>query len=151
MLKSFGIFWLFGFIQLAHADDVACLDTTFKFFSPNDTVCIYAFNDPKINGVTCHISQAKKGGWGSMIGLGEDPSNFSIACQQTGIISVDSTLPEQESVFSEKTSVFFKSTKVVRLVDRQHNALVYLAISKRVLEGSPSNSISTIPITTIYH
>lgn len=130
----------------ASADDIGCLDTTFKLLSPNDSVCVSAFDDPKVPGVTCHISQARKGGWGSVVGLTEDPSRFSIACRQTGPISLPDKLPAQENVFSEKTSIFFKNTKVIRMFDKQHNTLVYLAISTKLVEGSPQNSISTVPI-----
>jgi CreA protein len=130
----------------ACAEDIGCLDTTFKFLSPNDSVCVSAFEDPGVPGVTCHISQARKGGWGSVVGLTEDPSRFSIACRQTGPISLPEKLPDQESVFSERTSVFFKNTKVVRMFDKKRNTLVYLAISKKIVEGSPQNSISTVPI-----
>jgi CreA protein len=128
------------------ADDIGCLDTTFKLLSPNDSVCVSAFEDPKVSGVTCHISQARKGGWGSVVGLAEDPSRFSIACRQTGPIVLPDKLPNQENVFSEKTSVFFKNTKVIRMFDKKHNTLIYLAVSKKLIEGSPENSISTVPI-----
>lgn len=128
------------------ADDIGCLDTTFKLLSPNDSVCVSAFEDPKIPGVTCHISQARKGGWGSVVGLTEDPSRFSIACRQTGPISLPDKLPDQENVFSEKTSIFFKNTKVIRMFDKKHNTLIYLAVSTKLIEGSPQNSISTVPI-----
>lgn len=137
--------WVGGLVP-ARADDIGCLDTTFKLLSPNDSVCVSAFEDPKVPGVTCHISQARKGGWGSVVGLTEDPSRFSIACRQTGPITLPEKLPDQESVFSEKTSVFFKHTKVIRMFDRKHNTLVYLAVSKKLVEGSPENSISTVPI-----
>ncbi len=133
-------------ISPAWAHDVGCLDTTFKLLSPNDSVCVSAFEDPKVPGVTCHISQARKGGWGSVVGLTEDPSRFSIACRQTGPISLPDKLPDQENVFSEKTSIFFKNTKVVRMLDKKHNTLVYVAISRKIVEGSPQNSISTVPI-----
>ncbi len=133
-------------VDHARADDIGCLDTTFKLLSPNDSVCVSAFDDPKVPGVSCHISQARKGGWGSVVGLAEDPSRFSIACRQTGPISLPSKLPDQESVFSEKTSAFFKSTKVVRMFDKKRNTLVYLAVSTKLVEGSPQNSISTVPI-----
>lgn len=132
--------------SLVMAEDLGCLDTTFKLLSPNDSVCVSAFEDPKVPGVTCHISQARKGGWASMVGLTEDPSRFSIACRQTGPITLPAKLPAQENVFSEKTSAFFKNTKVIRMFDKKHNTLVYLAISKRVIEGSPDNAISTVPI-----
>lgn len=139
-------FILLAGINLASADDIGCLDTTFKFLSPNDSVCVSAFEDSKVPGVTCHISQARKGGWASVIGLTEDPSRFSIACRQTGPITLPEKLPEQANVFSEKTSVFFKNTKVIRMFDKKHNTLVYLAISKKLVEGSPENAISTVPI-----
>jgi CreA protein len=139
-------FVLLAGINPVWADDIGCLDTTFKLLSPNDSVCVSAFEDPKVPGVTCHISQARKGGWGSVVGLTEDPSRFSIACRQTGPISLPDKLPDQENVFSEKTSVFFKNTKVVRMFDQKHNTLIYLAVSKKLIEGSPQNSISTVPI-----
>ena len=99
-----------------------------------------------MQGVTCHISQARKGGWSSLVGLAEDPSRFSIACRQTGPITLPQKLPQQESVFSERTIAFFKNTKVIRMFDKQHNTLIYLAVSKKIIEGSPQNAISTVPI-----
>lgn len=132
---------------LARADDLACVSTTFKLLSPNDKVCVSEFDDPKVPGVTCHISQARKGGWGQPLGLNEDPSNFSVACRQTGPITVDiAKLPKDEEAFTEKTSIFFKATRIYRLPDQKHNTLVYLAISSKLINGSPANSISTVPI-----
>jgi CreA protein len=97
----------------ARADDVDCVSTTFNLLSPNDKVCVSDFDDPKVPGVTCFISQARKGGWGQPLGLNEDPSNFSVSCRQMGPISTDiSTLPEKEEVFTEKTSIFFKATRI---------------------------------------
>ena len=71
---------------MARADDVGCVSTTFNLLSPNDKVCVSDFDDPKVSGVACHISQARKGGWGQPFGLNEDPSNFSVACRQIGPI-----------------------------------------------------------------
>ena len=139
-------YMLFAGANSIWAENIGCLDTTFKLFSPNDSVCVSAFEDPKVPGVTCHISQARKGGWGSVVGLTEDPSRFSIACRQTGPISLSEKLPNQENVFSEKTSIFFKNTKVIRMFDKQHNTLIYVAVSKKLVEGSPENSISTVPV-----
>ena len=132
---------------VARADDLGCISTTFNLLSPNDKVCVSDFDDPKVPGVTCHISQARKGGWGQPFGLNEDPSNFSVACRQTGPITADiSKLPKSEEAFSEKTSIFFKRTRIYRLPDKQHNTLVYLAISSKIVNGSPANAISTVPI-----
>lgn len=132
---------------LARADDLSCVSTTFNLLSPNDKVCVTDFEDPKVSGVTCYIAQARTGGWGQPLGLNEDPSQFSVACRQTGPISINlSKLPDSEEAFTEKTSIFFKATRIYRIVDRKHNSLVYLAISSKIINGSPANAISTVPI-----
>jgi|SRR5947209_4432937 len=131
----------------AQADDLACLSTTFRFVGANDQVCISVFDDPKVSGVACDISQARKGGIKGSLGLAEDPSRFSLACRQIGPISKDlSELPQQESVYSERTSIFFKHTRIYRIVDKKRNTLVYLAISDKIINGSPQNSVSSVPV-----
>src|SRR6478735_3324996 len=118
----------------ARADDLPCVSTTFRFLGKNDRVCVSAFDDPKVPGVACHISQARTGGVKGTFGLAEDPSRFSIACRQTGPITVDITkLPSDEKVYSESTSLFFKHTHVFRTIDKARNTLVYLAISDRLI------------------
>jgi CreA protein len=131
----------------ARADDLPCVSTTFRFVGKNDRVCISAFDDPKVLGVACHVSQARTGGLTGTIGLAEDPSRFSIACRQIGPITVDlSALADQEEVYSARTSIFFKRTHVYRVLDKKRNTLVYLAISDKLIDGSPQNAISTVPI-----
>jgi CreA protein len=134
-------------LSSAYADDISCISTTFRLFGRNDKVCVSAFDDPKVPGVACHISQARTGGLGGSLGLSEDPSRFSIACRQIGPIVADlDKLTGNEKVYSEHTSVFFKHTNVFRIVDKKRNTLVYLAISDKLIEGSPQNAISTVPI-----
>jgi CreA protein len=133
--------------QDAKAEDISCVGTTFRFLGRNDRVCVSAFDDPKVPGVTCHISQARTGGIGGSLGLSEDPSRFSIACRQIGPISADlEKLSGNEKVYSEHTSVFFKHTNVFRIADKKRNTLIYLAISDKLIEGSPQNAISTVPV-----
>ena len=142
-----GLMGIWGLSMPAWGDDLSCISTTFRFLGANDKVCVSAFDDPKVFGVACHISQARTGGVKGTLGLAEDPSRFSIACRQVGPISVDiAKLPDEESVYSEKTSVFFKHTHVYRVVDKHRSTLVYVAISDKIIEGSPQNSISTVPI-----
>jgi CreA protein len=142
-----GLVSIWGLSMPALGDDLSCISTTFRLLGANDKVCVSAFDDPKVSGVACHISQARTGGVKGTLGLAEDPSRFSIACRQVGPISVDiAKLPGEESVYSERTSVFFKHTHVYRVVDKQRNTLVYVAISDKIIEGSPQNSISTVPI-----
>jgi CreA protein len=134
-------------VHAAHATDLDCVSTTFNALSPNDKVCVSVFEDPQVSGIVCHISQARKGGWGQPLGLNEDPSNFSISCRQNGPVDTDlSKLRENEEVFSQKTSIFFKTTRIYRMVDKPHNTLIYLAISTKIVNGSPANAISTVPI-----
>ena len=130
----------------ARAEDVGCTSTTFRIFGANDKICVLAFDDPGIPGVSCHISQARTGGVKGSLGVAEDPSRFAIACRQTGAIVLPDKLPKEENVFSESTSLVFKNTKVVRMYDQKRNTLVYVAISRKLIEGSPMNSISTVPV-----
>jgi CreA protein len=133
----------------ALTDDLRCVSTTFRFIGRNDRVCVSAFDDPKVPGVACHVSQARTGGLSGTIGLAEDPSRFSIACRQVGPIAVDlGTLADGEEVYSARTSVFFKRTHVYRVIDKKRNTLVYLAISDKLIEGSPQNAISSVPVMT---
>ncbi len=146
-LLTFAALVLSAYSTAAFAEDITCLSTTFHLIGKNDQVCITAFDDPKVPGVACHVSQAKTGGLGGTIGLAEDPSRFSIACRQVGPINVDiDKLPENEKVYSDHTSIFFKHTNIFRSVDKKRNTLIYLAISDKLVEGSPQNSISTVPI-----
>ena len=129
-----------------HAEEVGCVTTAWKLLGANHKVCVEAFSDPKIPGVTCHVSQAKTGGISGAFGVAQDPSQFSLSCRQTGPINVPKELPKDEEVFSENTSLLFKETRVMRLRDDAHNTLVYLAISRKLIEGAPANSISTVPV-----
>lgn len=141
-----GLLLLAGLPRPAAADEIGCVSTTFRLVGPNDKVCIEAFDDPQVPGVTCHVSQARTGGIKGGLGLAEDPSRFSLACRQVGPITLPARLPDQEEVFSERTSIIFKTTRVVRFYDRKRNTLVYLAYSTKVIEGSPMNSVSSVPV-----
>ncbi len=131
----------------AQADEeIGCVTTAWKLIGANHRVCVYAFDDPRIPGVTCHISQARTGGVKGSFGLAQDPSEFSLACRQIGPITLPAKLPENEVIFSEDTSLVFKETRVSRFMDTKRNVLVYLALSRKLIEGAPANAISTVPI-----
>jgi CreA protein len=141
------LFCAFGGTARAADANIDCISTTFNLLSPNDKVCVSAFEDPQVPNVVCHISQARKGGWGQPFGLNEDPSNFSVSCRQVGPIDVDlAKLKEGQEVFTQKTSIFFKRTRIYRMIDTPHNTLIYLAVSSKIVNGSPANAISTVPI-----
>ena len=130
----------------ANAETVGCVTTSWKLIGANHKVCVDAFNDPKVPGVTCHVSQARTGGVAGTLGLAQDPSQFSLACRQTGAITLPAKLPKDEVVFSEDTSILFKETRIMRLWDEANKTLVYLAISRKLIDGAPANSISTVPV-----
>lgn len=130
----------------AQADAVGEVDTVFKLIGPDHKIVVDAYDDPKVQGVSCYVSRAKTGGIKGAFGLAEDKSEASIACRQTGPISFSKPLPQQEEVFSERSSLVFKRLRVVRMVDLKRNTLVYLTYSDRVIEGSPQNSVTAVPV-----
>jgi len=130
----------------ANADTVGCVTTAWKLIGANHKICVDAFRDPRVSGVTCHVSQARTGGVSGSLGLAQDPSQFSLACRQTGPIALPAKLPKEEIVFTEDTSILFKETRILRMWDEANRTLVYLAISRKLIEGAPANSISTVPV-----
>jgi CreA protein len=122
------------------------VSTKFRLLGPNDKIVIDGFDDPKVDGVACHISRAQTGGMKGALGVAEDTSDASIACRQIGPIKIKGEITDGERVFDERRSVLFKTLQVVRFFDRQRKVLVYVAYSDRVIEGSPKNSISSVPI-----
>jgi CreA protein len=126
------------------------VSTAFVLIGANHKVVVEAYDDPKIKGVTCYVSRAKTGGIKGAVGLAEDKAEASIACRQTGPISfVDKAIEQQEEIFSERMSIVFKRLRVVRMVDRQRGVLVYLTYSDRLIDGSPQNSVTAVPLTGV--
>ncbi len=133
-------------VSAVDAEVIGSVDTVFKLLGPDHKIVIEAFDDPKIEGVACHLSRAKKGGVSGALGLAEDPSDASIACRQIGPVRFKGKIEDGEEVFTKRTSVVFKKLHVVRFFDRKRNVLVYLVYSDKLIEGSPKNSISSVPI-----
>ncbi len=137
---------LFVVMTRAGAQQVGEVSTVFKLLSPNDKIVVDAYDDPKVGGVTCYVSRAKTGGYKGALGLAEDKSEASIACRQTGPISFAKPLEAQEDVLTERISLVFKKLRVVRMVDVPRNTLVYLTYADRLIEGSPQNSVTAVPV-----
>ncbi|MFZ2294413.1 MAG: CreA family protein [Polaromonas sp.] len=131
----------------ASSEEIGAVDTVFKFIGPDHKIVVDAYDDPKVSGVTCYVSRAKTGGIKGALGLAEDRSEASIACRQTGLISFGAKpLDRQEEMFNERISLVFKKLRVVRMVDTKRNTLVYLTYSDRLIEGSPQNSVTAVPV-----
>jgi CreA protein len=137
---------LAGAAGLARAEAIGEVDKVFKWIGPDHKIVVEAYDDPKVAGVTCYVSRAKTGGIKGGLGLAEDKAEASIACAQVGPIGITKPLPRQEDMFTERISLIFKKLRVVRMVDPNRNALVYLTYSDRVIEGSPQNSVSVVPV-----
>ena len=129
-----------------NAEEIGRVSTSFKMLGSNDAIAIEAFDDPLIPGVSCHLSRAKKGGVTGDLGIATNVTEASIACRQVGPIQLPQAIPQGQAVFQEKQSILFKTMHVVRFYDQKRNTLIYLVFSDKLIDGSPKNSISTVPV-----
>ncbi|WHP80810.1 protein CreA [Edwardsiella anguillarum] len=133
-----------------HAEEIGSVDTVFKLFGPDHKIVVDAFDDPDVENVACYVSRAKTGGIKGGLGLAEDTSDAAISCQQVGPIALSEKIRNKKSdgevVFRKRTSLVFKKLQVVRFYDSKRNVLIYLSYSDRVVEGSPKNAISAVPV-----
>ncbi|MCV9878331.1 protein CreA [Brenneria izbisi] len=135
---------------LARAEQVGSVDTVFKLLGPDHKIVVEAFDDPDVDNVTCYISRAKTGGIKGGLGLAEDTSDAAISCQQVGPIVLTEKVKNIGNrgavVFQKRTSLVFKKLQVVRFYDPKRNALIYLTYSDRLVDGSPKNALSAVPV-----
>jgi CreA protein len=120
--------------------------TTFKLLTPNDKLAVYGVDDPAIDGVACHFTAPERGGLAGAFGLAEQTSDVSLACRQYGPIKIKEKFEQGDVVFRERRSLFFKKMQIVRGCDVKRNVLVYMAYTDKLIEGSPKNSTSSVPI-----
>jgi len=120
--------------------------TVFKLLSPNDKLATYGVDDPEVDGVACHFTVPEKGGYAGWLGLSEQVSDISLACRQIGPIKFKHKLEQADDMFRQRRSLFFKKMQIVRGCDAKRNVLVYMVYSDKLIEGSPKNSTSTVPI-----
>ena len=142
---AFGIV-LSAVVTCASAETLGSVDTVFKLIGPDHKIVVEVFDDPRVGGVSCYLSRAKTGGLKGAIGLAEDKADAAVACRQVGALRFNGKVPRQEEVFTERASIFFKHVRVVRMVDPKRNALVYLVYSDKLIEGSPKNSVTAVPV-----
>jgi CreA protein len=130
----------------AQAEQVASVNTNFRI-AGSDRVVVEAYDDPMVSGVTCYVSRARTGGVKGTLGLAEDPTEASIACRQVGELKFAGPVPHQDTIFTARLSLIFKTLHVVRVVDSKRNTLVYLTYSDRVVSGSAKNSVTAVPVS----
>ena len=120
--------------------------TVFKWLSPNDKLATYGIDDPDVDGVACHFTVPERGGFKGWIGVAEEVSDISLACRQIGPIRFKAKFEQGEDMFRKRRSLLFKKMQIVRGCDAKRNVLVYMVYSDRIIEGSPKNSTSSVPI-----
>ena len=120
--------------------------TVFKWVSPNDKLATYGVDDPEVEGVACHFTVPEKGGLKGWLGLAEEVSDISLACRQVGPIRFKDKMGQGDDMFRQRRSLFFKKMQIVRGCDAKRNVLVYMVYSDKLIDGSPKNSTSTVPI-----
>ena len=130
----------------SEAEQIGSVDTAFQWIGPDHKIVVDAFDDPLVQGVTCFVSRAKTGGLKGAFGLAEDKAEASIACRQVGPISFTKPLPQSDEVFNERLSILFKKLRIVRMVDKKRNALVYLTYSDKLVDGSPENAVTAVAV-----
>jgi CreA protein len=148
LLSSLAVALLSAGAPTVHAETIGEVNTAFHL-TQDDRITVEAYDDPKVEGVTCYLSRARTGGLKGVVGIAEDRSEASIACRNIGpvhFVAAAGGLPLQEDVFTVRLSVLFKRIHVVRLVDVKRNALVYLTYSDKLIDGSPKNSVTAVPI-----
>lgn len=120
--------------------------TVWRMLSPDATLATFVIDDPAVEGVACYFTLPKVGGWKGWAGFADERSETSIACRQVGPITIKSKFSQGEEIYRERRSLFWKKMQIVRGCDAQRNVLVYLAYTDRLIEGSPQNSTSTVPL-----
>jgi CreA protein len=122
------------------------MSTTFRWLGPNDKIVVDRYDDPRVANVSCYLSRAETGGVKGGLGFAEDPSRFSVACRAVGPVTIPPGLPKREVIGFAQASLFFKSFQIHRSVDPEKNVLIYTVISTKLINGSPFNSISVVPV-----
>ncbi|MCA3600597.1 MAG: CreA family protein [Methylobacterium sp.] len=150
MIRFLAAFTLVGLTALPAAAQTPELifrkSTVFRLLTWDDKLATYAIDDPDIEGVACHYTVPEKGGVAGGLGLAEEVSDISLACRQIGPIKFKVKSTQGEVMFRQSRSLLFKRMQIVRGCDAKRNVLVYLVYSDKLLDGSPKNSTSTVPI-----
>ena len=135
---------------IAAADDGPELifkkNTVFRLLSPDAKLGTYVIDDPQVDGVACYFTVPEAGGWTGWAGLATQTSDVSIACRQVGAVKINAKFKQGDDIYEQRRSLFFKKLHIVRGCDAKRNVLVYLSYTDRLIDGSPKNSTSTVPL-----
>ena len=154
MIKFFvaGFLVLAGFFGAASAqaaDDPELIfekNTVFHLLSPDAKLATYVIDDPQVSGVACYFTVPQQGGWAGWAGFAEQRSETSLACRQVGPVTIKEKFAQGVNIYEQRRSFFFKTMHIVRGCDAKRNVLVYLSYTDKLIDGSPQNSTSTVPL-----
>jgi CreA protein len=130
----------------AQEDLIFRKSTVWKMLTPDDKLAVYGVDDPVVEGVACHYTVPEKGGVAGMFGVAEQVSDISLACRQIGPIKFKDKSEQGDVVFRERRSLIWKKMQIVRGCDAKRNVLIYMVYTDKLIDGSPQNSTSTVPI-----
>lgn len=115
-------------------------------------ITVEAVADPEVQGVVCHVAyfnrslidRLQQGNWF------EDPSYSAVDCSASGPITIGNINLNKggEEIFKQSRSLIWKSLRVSRIYDAENNALVYLAHSRELQQGSGKMSLSTVMLNS---
>ena len=120
--------------------------TVWRLLSPDAKLATYVIDDPQVEGVSCYFTVPEIGGWSGWAGFAEERSETSLACRQTGPVTIKAKFTQGEEIYRQRRSLFFKKMQIVRGCDAKRNVMVYLAYTDKIIDGSPQNSTSTVPL-----
>jgi CreA protein len=120
--------------------------TVWRLLSPDAKLATYVLDDPGVSGVSCYFTVPEVGGWSGWAGFAEERSETSLACRQTGPVLISAKFAQGAEIYQQRRSLFFKKLQIVRGCDAKRNVLVYLAYTDKLIDGSPQNSTSTVPL-----
>jgi CreA protein len=138
-----------GATQAQQADDPELIfkkTTVWRLLSPDAKLATYVVDDPQVDGVACYFTVPEIGGWSGWAGFAEERSETSLACRQVGPVTIKAKFAQGEEIYRQRRSLFFKKMQIVRGCDTKRNVLVYLSYTDKLIEGSPQNSTSTVPL-----
>ena len=130
----------------AQEDLIFRKSTVWKMLTPDDKLAVYGVDDPVVEGVACHYTVPEKGGVSGMFGVAEEVSDVSLSCRQIGPIRFREKSSQGDVVFRERRSLIWKKMQIVRGCDAKRNVLIYMVYTDKLIDGSPQNSTSSVPI-----
>lgn len=130
----------------AQEDLIFRKSTVWKMLTPDDKLAVYGVDDPVVEGVACHYTVPEKGGVSGMFGVAEEVSDVSLSCRQIAPIRFKEKSSQGDVVFRERRSLIWKKMQIVRGCDAKRNVLIYMVYTDKLIDGSPQNSTSSVPI-----